>query len=212
MNRYTHVIWDFNGTIYNDVDACIACANHLLTSHGLKPLASKEEYRQKFGFPIIEYYTRLGFDFTKLSYDELAVEWVEDYMARSASARVYDDIPAVLDAVRKRGLEQWILSATESDMLKGQLESLGILSRFHGVLGMDTIHAYSKEQIGVAWRCAHPEAKALMVGDTDHDAQVAAAMGIDCVLVAKGHQSKERLQQCPCLFVADSAEEILQLL
>jgi phosphoglycolate phosphatase len=209
---YTHVIWDFNGTVYDDVDACIQSANRLLEAYSLAPLPSKEEYRAKFGFPIIEYYARLGFDFERYPYAKLAVEWVDYYMELSANSKVYEEIPSVLDAVRERGQEQWILSATEANMLKGQLRSLGILHCFHGVLGMDNIHAHSKEEIGVAWRRAHPNACALMVGDTDHDAQVAAAMGVDCVLVAKGHQSKERLEQCKCLFVAESATEILPLL
>ena len=209
---YTHVIWDFNGTVYDDVDACIQSANRLLEAYSLAPLPSKEEYRAKFGFPIIEYYARLGFDFERYPYAKLAVEWVDYYMELSANSKVYEEIPSVLDAVRERGQEQWILSATEANMLKGQLRSLGILHCFHGVLGMDNIHAHSKEEIGVVWRRAHPNACALMVGDTDHDAQVAAAMGVDCVLVAKGHQSKERLEQCKCLFVAESATEILPLL
>jgi phosphoglycolate phosphatase len=33
----------------------------------------------------------------------------------------------------------------------------------------------------------------LMVGDTLHDYEVAKAMGVNCVLVYSGHQSRERL-------------------
>ena len=36
--------------------------------------------------------------------------------------------------------------------------------------------------------------KTLMIGDTVHDAEVAAAMGIDCWLVRNGHQDRERLE------------------
>ena len=209
---YTHIIWDFNGTIYNDVDACIKSANHLLSVHGLPTVKSIEQYRSLFGFPIQEYYARMGFDFEKTPYTELAPEWMDYYFAYSKDATVYPDIPKALDALREKGMEQWILSATEVNMLRGQLEGLGILSRFDGILGLDNIHARSKQDIGVAWKAANPDAKALMIGDTDHDAEVAEAMGIDCVLVAAGHQSRERLEKCNSVAVVDTVGEVLALL
>ena len=209
---YTHIIWDFNGTIYNDVDACIKSANHLLSVHGLPTVKSIEQYRSLFGFPIQDYYARMGFDFEKTPYAELAPEWMDYYFAYSKNATVYPDIPKALDALREKGMEQWILSATEVNMLRGQLEGLGILSRFDGILGLDNIHARSKKDIGVAWKAANPDAKALMIGDTDHDAEVAEAMGIDCVLVAAGHQSRERLEKCNCIAVVDTVGDVLNLL
>jgi phosphoglycolate phosphatase len=35
--------------------------------------------------------------------------------------------------------------------------------------------------------------KVLFIGDTDHDFEVASSIGVDCLLIANGHQSKERL-------------------
>lgn len=210
--RYTHVIWDFNGTLLDDVDACIASANRLLTAYALPTLPSVEEYRARFGFPIIDYYRGLGFDFEKIPYEVLAPEWVAYYMENVRTSGLYEGVREVLAEIRTRGVPQMILSATEREMLRGQVEGLGILPFFEDVLGMDTIHAYSKEQIAVAWRKSHPDAQVLFVGDTDHDAAVAAAMGADCVLVAQGHQSRARLEACKCLFVAERAKEILGLL
>ena len=211
-NAYTHIIWDFNGTIYDDVDACIKSANRLLGAHELPLVTSVEQYRSLFGFPIQDYYTRMGFDFDKVPYAVLAPEWMDYYFEYSADSTVYPDIPDVMDALHGMGVEQWILSATEVNMLRGQLESLGILSRFDGILGLDNIHAHSKKEIGVAWKNANPDVRALMIGDTDHDAEVAAAMGIDCVLVAAGHQSRERLEKCNCIAVLDTVRDVLKLL
>lgn len=36
--------------------------------------------------------------------------------------------------------------------------------------------------------------KMLFIGDTRHDAEVAAQIGIDCILIAHGHHSQERLK------------------
>ena len=45
-----------------------------------------------------------------------------------------------------------------------------------------------------------------MVGDTLHDFDTADAMGIPCVLIAAGHNSKKRLLACG-VPVFDSIEE-----
>jgi phosphoglycolate phosphatase-like HAD superfamily hydrolase len=34
-----------------------------------------------------------------------------------------------------------------------------------------------------------------LIGDSHHDAEVAAGLGINCLLVVAGHNSRERLQQ-----------------
>ena len=211
-NKYTHVVWDFNGTILDDVDACIKSANTLLSAYDLPLIESKESYRKVFGFPIIDSYRRLGFDFDKLPYSELAVEWVAYYLENSKTSTVYEGLVEVFEAVKARGLSQWILSATEKQMLTGQIESLGIRSYFDGILGLENIQAYSKREVGVQWRAQNPDARILMVGDTDHDAGVAAAMGADCILLTTGHQNRATLEQHPCLFVADHAREILGIL
>ena len=212
MKAYTHIIWDFNGTILDDVQIGIDCANRLLTAHGLPRIGSVEEYREKFGFPIIEYYRRMGFDFAVTPYAELAVEWVAYYMEAKKNATVFADIPTALKQMKAKGIPQIILSATELKMLEGQVRELGIRDYFDELLGLDNIHAHSKTEIGRRWVESHSQALPVMIGDTDHDAEVAAAMGVDCVLLACGHQSREKLEKCPCLFVADNATEALERL
>lgn len=210
MKAYTHIIWDFNGTILDDVQVSIESANRLLRSHGLPVIHTVEEYREKFGFPIIDYYRRMGFDFEVTPYDELAVEWVAYYLEEKKKASVFEDVPTVLQRLRKKGIAQIILSATETGMLEGQVRELGIRDYFDTLLGLSNIHAYSKEEIGRDWIATHPEAVPLMIGDTDHDAKVADAMGIDCILLACGHQQRAHLETCKCLFVADSATEAMK--
>ena len=51
--KYTHIIWDFNGTILNDVQACIESVNVLLKARGLAEIASVEDYRAIQEFPVI---------------------------------------------------------------------------------------------------------------------------------------------------------------
>ena len=45
-----------------------------------------------------------------------------------------------------------------------------------------------------------------MVGDTDHDAEVAAAIGATCVLYTGGHQSRARLEKASSYVIDDLAQ------
>ena len=66
------ILWDWNGTLLDDVDLCVDALNRLLAGFGYPQRYDHERYRAIFGFPIEEYYVRAGFDFTKHSFAELA--------------------------------------------------------------------------------------------------------------------------------------------
>ena len=193
MKKYDHVIWDFNGTLLDDVETGIRSVNTLLVERGLATVDSVEHYRRVFRFPIIDYYRSLGFDFDKEPYEVLAPKWVELYLENVKTAALYGDVIQTLEFIRSQGISQTVLSATELSMLKGQLSSLGIDGYFEEVLGLDNIHAGSKLNLAYDWRQKHSKERVLFIGDTDHDAVTASALEADCVLVCRGHQSKEHL-------------------
>ncbi len=191
--KYSHILWDFNGTVLDDVAVGIKAINALLSRRNMKTLDSLEQYHANFGFPIINYYKKLGFDFEKEPYSEIAVEWVNEYNRFVPEAGLCVGVPEALEAFRLSGAKQIILSASEKEMLEGQLSCLGLGDAFDLVLGCDNIEAHGKTAIGIEWiRRENPE-RAILIGDTTHDTDVAREMGIECILVAAGHQSKATL-------------------
>ena len=191
---YEHIIWDFNGTILDDVETGILSVNKLLRDRALPEISSREHYQSVFCFPIKHYYERLGFDFEKEPYEVIAPLWVEQYMINVKNAKVFSDAKRAIGIFNERRIPQTLLSATELEMLKGQLLELGFSDAFCEVLGREDIHAASKEGIARDFRDRHPDERMLMIGDTDHDLQVARAIGVDCVLISRGHQSAEYLR------------------
>ena len=209
---YTHVVWDFNGTILNDVRLGIDCVNTMLEKRGLPVLPDEDAYRHVFGFPIDSYYRRLGFDFEKEDYDTvLAPEWVALYLAGEGSCPMNDGVQETLRALKNREIPQLILSASNAEQLKGQLERLEIAHFFEEILGLDNIHARSKAHLALAWKEAHPYARPLFIGDTEHDADVAASIEADCILFLGGHQPEEVLAAKGCPLIR-SIKEILTFL
>ena len=55
----THLLWDWNGTLFNDVDLCIKTINSILVEEKVCEI-NKIEYREKFCFPINKYYENVG--------------------------------------------------------------------------------------------------------------------------------------------------------
>ncbi len=208
---YTHIIWDFNGTLIDDVEIGIKTVNTLLKRRGLKTLDSKEDYHKVFGFPIIEYYKKIGFDFDKESFNDIAVEWVDEYLSNSKSAGVYEGVVDVLTELKGNGIKQIILSATEREMLLLQVRQLRIEKYFFDILGLDNIHAHSKVDIAVEWIKKEKPVKALLIGDTTHDFEVSKAINTDCILISNGHQSKSILKKCG-VQVIDNVKQIIPLL
>ncbi len=205
---HTHLIWDFNGTVLDDVTLGIDCVNRMLASRGLPTLTNADAYRAVFGFPIRDYYRRLGFDFDKEDYETvLAPEWVAYYLAGEATCPVNFGVRETIAAVRAMGIEQLMLSASPTDQLLGQLARVGLSDAFSEVLGLDNILAGSKAHLAVAWRERHPDAKPLFVGDTEHDFSVADGIGADCVLFAGGHRPRAVLETCGCP-VIDRIDEL----
>ena len=210
IGKYDYVIWDFNGTLLDDVQTGILSVNKLLCDRGLKPVDSVEYYRSVFRFPIIDYYRALGFDFEKEPYEEIAPQWVELYLENVKNADLFCDVEKTLKKIKAHGIKQSVLSATELDMLERQLKTLGIRDFFEEVMGLDNIHAGSKLFLADDWRARHPDSSVIFVGDTDHDVETARALRADCVLVCRGHQSKEYLKTLG-VPVYDDLSEVFQI-
>ncbi len=209
---YSLVIWDFNGTLFDDLEIGIEAVNRLLSRRGLKKIESAEEYHKVFGFPIIEYYKRLGFDFEKESYELLAKEWVKEYSSLELTASLRPFVKELLAEIRALGISQVILSASEKNMLIRQVEALGVREYFDEILGTEDIYAYGKEEMAKRWMAKKHVESALIIGDTEHDADVAKKIGADCVLISGGHQGVKTLEKCgvPVVSPEDAVKFIVE--
>ena len=194
MERY--LVWDWNGTLLDDVDVCIGIVDGMLTKRGLQPLLTRERYREVFTFPIKVYYERVGFDFTKEPYETLAEEYMEIYDRLVKTCPLFPETEEAMDAVDALGVRQLIVSASRQDKVDEQVRHAGIYRKLEAVLGMGNLYAHGKEGLARQYfseRGIAPE-QVLFVGDTLHDAQVAEDMGCGCVLVTRGHQGPELLK------------------
>ena len=188
------VLWDFNGTLYDDVETALRCINTLLERRGLAILPDAEAYRRIFGFPVRDYYVRAGFDFARESFEVVGAEWFALYEAWSPGVGVRAGVREAMRAFHEAGFVQGVLSASQKTMLTRQLEALSL--QFDEVMALEGIYAESKEALAAEWRQRHPGEEAVLIGDTAHDAEVARAANLGCILVEGGHQDAATLRAC----------------
>lgn len=194
IEKYKHIIWDWNGTIFNDAGLCLELINELLSKRNL-PVLTLEEYRNVFTFPIKDYYSLAGFDFTKESFEKVGMEWMNEYERRKYECSLHDGTIEVFDKISSLGIGQSILSAYSQNMLEELVEHYGLTKYFVHLYGLDNIYAASKVKLGkdLMKKLGNGKGETLLIGDTEHDYDVAFEIGADCVLIANGHQSKEKL-------------------
>jgi len=195
LRGYTHIIWDWNGTLLNDAWLCVDVMNGMLAERGL-PLKTLDEYRELFDFPVRDYYQKLGYDFDKESFDYVGMEFIIRYNKRQKETKLQHDAHEVLERFTTLGLSQNILSAREHNELLTETKFFGVNKFFDLIFGLDDHYAHGKTQIGIQLlrEIGANHEKILFIGDTLHDAEVAREIGVDCVLIANGHHSEERLK------------------
>ena len=209
--HYDHIAWDFNGTILDDVHSGVGATNILLSRRGLPTLDSLDYYYSIFCFPIVRYYERLGFDFARESYDDIAIEWVVEYRRLSAKAPLREGVLDLMQALAVKGIPQTVLSASEKGLLEEQLASLGVRGYLEAAYGRGDYSGEDKTALVLSFRDRRNPGRTLFIGDTDHDAACAREAGFDCALIAGGHQGKDRLLACG-VPVYDSIEDLRRAL
>lgn len=189
------IIWDWNGTLLNDLDLSLYSVNVLLEERNLTKL-SVERYKDIFGFPVVDYYVKAGFDFEKEAFEVPAKQYVKLYAAGASELKLFPDVVDTLIFFKENNYRQIVLSAMKDDNLKLMIHNAEISHFFDGIFGIKDNYAREKVSLGkqVVEKLNLNPAECLMIGDTLHDAEVAEQCGFNCILFSGGHVSKQRLE------------------
>ena len=208
---YQNVIWDWNGTLLNDLELCVNTINILLSDRKLG-LLSNGRYKDVFSFPVKNYYEKAGFDFTREDFAVPARQFIEKYNSGVNTCGLHSGVKTILETFRLNDIRQFVLSAMKQDMLNSTIEFQGISAYFEKIVGLDDHYAVSKMDQGrkLLLETGLPAKDTCIIGDTLHDFEVAVELGIHCILIADGHQSKERLLSSGTV-VLDSLEDLTSL-
>lgn len=207
------LIWDWNGTLLDDTQFCYGIANRMRVERGMPPLEGVDAYRRVFRFPIIDYYRAMGYTFETESYDDVSVAFHRLYEQGVGGCPLTPGAKETLLAVRARGVEQILLSVTSQRRLEREAALKGVADCFSEILGQGDDLGAGKADMArrlLASRGLPPES-VLFVGDTHHDAEIAASLGCRAALLTSGHQTREMLAGCGAVLI-DALAEVPALL
>lgn len=193
----TLVIWDWNGTLYDDVEVCRFIINTMLKRRSKKTL-SLHEYKNVFCFPIPKYYKNAGLPMEE-GFESLAHEWIKLYDQKQPECILNPLAEYSLKKLEDCGCRQIILSATKKEILAQEVQSFGIEGCFSALLGTGDRYANSKIDAGMEYlKNKDIYEKRFLIGDTLHDLEAAKALDCECLFVSSGHQNEEILKKSGC--------------
>ncbi|MFJ6381386.1 HAD family hydrolase [Kitasatospora sp. NPDC092039] len=183
-----HVVWDWNGTVKDDLDDHVSALNATLPTLGGQPV-DRDTYRAKHTVPIPKFYARL------LGREITEQEWISSDTAflehlRAQPVRIRDGAVELMAALREAGHTQSLLSLCPHDTLVREVGQAGIghfFERYEGRTGPSggtkaAPLAAHLDALGLTGQ-AH---RVLLVGDAVDDADAAHANGALAVLHTGG--------------------------
>lgn len=195
--RPMRIVWDWNGTLFDDRAISHAVVNEVLAAWGVGTV-DETHYRTRFRRPIRHYYEEVfGRPISGEEWFAIDAAFYQRYAERLTDASLARDATAALGSVQQRGWTQSILSMWLHDDLIALVGALGIEDYFTRVDGNELgngepKHAHLAEHVA-ALELAPDRCR--LVGDTIDDALAARTVGIDCVLYTGGLHTAEVLAE-----------------
>ncbi len=209
--RYKHIFWDFNGTIIDDVHNALACVNDMLLRKGMKTINLKEYY-DYVETPIVNFYYRI-LPPEEVVFSEISKAYHEDYARHLEETTLADGAADLLKELKENGVHQYIITSNFIGETVDLTKKFDVFHLFDEILGADNTLAESKIERAKAFFDLKniDRNEAIFIGDTLHDLETANALGIDCVLVAYGHQGRKLLQEHNA-FTVESLKEVREII
>ncbi len=192
--KYKHVVWDWNGTLVDDTWLFVDIMNGVLKERNLKGI-TLDDYRSVFDFPVENYYSKLGFNFSEEAFETAGLDFIKVYDSRKFEPKLFDDTVPTLNTLKQLGCSHSVLSAQNVVTLKKSISHYQLDGMFEYISGLKDHYAIGKVEQGknLIKHMDYDSGQVAMIGDTEHDYEVAEAMGIKCFLMNRGHNSSKRL-------------------
>lgn len=207
MKEYKVIIWDFNGTLIDDIDAALASVNDMLTRREL-PIISFEQYASYVDTPIIKFYEHIFDDLYSMDFGEIAVEFNEGYEKHLPDRAVMANAEEVLEYFNSKGKLQTVISATHIDKVNNRLTEFGLSGYFDKILAHNNLIAEDKTHLAVGYfeEKGISPSEAVVIGDCVADFKMAQTLGCDCILTTQGHQSRKEFAETNAVVIDSLAE------
>jgi phosphoglycolate phosphatase-like HAD superfamily hydrolase len=190
----THLVWDWNGTLLDDLSLVVSATNHAFAAVGGRSVDA-DEHRARFRRPVAEFYAEvLERAVDEEEFGQLDRIFHDAYRLGLTSMALAAD---AMTAIRSWPGSQSLLSMWFHDELVPAVETYGLSGVFTRVDGLRT-------EVGGHLKAGHLAAhlaelavvgdRAVLIGDSLDDATAADAVGAGVVLYTGGFTHPDRLR------------------
>ena len=196
--RIHHVVWDWNGTLLDDVTLIAQATSQCLGALGCDPL-DVDAYRAAYRRPIHEFYEHLlGRALGPGEFERLDREWHALYVGGVADCGLFEGVEQALDRVHARGWTQSICSMYPHEEIGGLVHALGIAGRFLRIdgIGAERRGGRKADHLRDHLAALHLDGdRVVVIGDSLDDAEAAQACGAASILLTTGLHHPDQLEQ-----------------
>lgn len=190
----THIIWDWNGTLFHDIDAVVGATNIIFQPYEIA--LDTDTFRASYTRPIWAAYEKfLGRPLREGEWEELDHGFHQHYHRLMADCDLDPAARTALASWQQGGGTQSLLSMWWHDRLVPTVQDYGIDGYFTRVDGLRGAGGGPKAEHMAAHVAAlglDPR-EVLVVGDSVDDADAAQAIGARAVVYTGGMSSRETL-------------------
>lgn len=212
-------IHDLNGCLSNNFLATLKATNAVLAYCGM-PMCDEEQYRSAHAKPPIIIYQKLGLDiqFLIAQKEVLKEIWEEEYWKNESSIVLRKGAEEFLRETSKLGLRHIVLSNADEREVLGELERHNIYGYFESIIARKTAtEVYGESQklhniMNYAKANHMVTSRALFIGDTIEEKDLADKMGASCALFIDGCTSKDKLMAIRSAFLVQDYKELFHKL
>lgn len=214
-----HIVWDWNGTLFDDQPLVARATNASLLAVGCAALGA-ESYQDLYRRPLQEFYLAMvGREFSEGEWKLVEDAFSATYTAGMHACGLAGDALSALDGWAPRS--QSLLSMYDHDKLVPLVDALGVAGRLLRVDGRPPALDYGPKAKYLTAHLKHLQeghprldpAQVALVGDCVDDALAALEVGATAVLYTGGSSSRRNLEAAGLgLPVVDSLTEAVALL
>jgi phosphoglycolate phosphatase-like HAD superfamily hydrolase len=193
--RRPHLVWDWNGTLLDDLSLVITATNAAFEAVG-GPEVTPEQHRRDFRRPIMDYYGEvLGRVIDVAEFKRLDEAFHQAYRLGLVNVRLAADAEA---AMRAWPGTQSLLSMWFHEELVPAVDGYGLSELLARVDGNRAELGGDRKAGSLAAHLAalgQPGDRAVLIGDSVDDAEAADSVGAACVLYTGGFTDPDRLRE-----------------
>ena len=205
--RYDLIVFDWDGTVMDSTAVIAGSIQAACRDLGL-PIPGDEAARHVIGLGLIQALRYAVPDAPESMYEPLVARYRHHFLAQDQTIPLFDGARETIAELHDGGYWLGVATGKSRVGLDRALESTGMKQYFHATRTAD--QTFSKPDpamlLELMGELAVSTERALMIGDTTHDVQMAQNAGVDAVAVGHGAHSPEQLQELnPLALVQDFA-------